>query len=188
MKRLLLVPLIFVGAPVFAQATTARSAAPPATNPGVTSARMLWSDITGFVTRAAEQIPEADYAFKPTPQVRTLGELIGHIAGAQNMICAAALNEPQKSEDDIEKNVKTKAGLVAALKASTEYCGRAYAQSDAASAGSTKLFGQDRSRMYALMINATHNGEHYGNMVTYMRIKGMVPPSSQQGPPPPPAK
>ena len=95
------------------------------------------------------------------------------------MFCAAALGEAPKAEDDIEKTVKTKAGLVAALKAAGEYCNRAYAMSDADATGGTKLFGQDNTKYFALMLNAAHVGEHYGNLVTYLRMKGMVPPSSQ---------
>jgi len=71
--------------------------------------------------------------------------------------------------------------LVAALKASTEYCARAYAQTDKAAQQSTKLFGQERTRLYALALNATHNAEHYGNIVTYLRMNGIVPPSSRRG-------
>ncbi|MBA2708358.1 MAG: DinB family protein [Gemmatimonadaceae bacterium] len=182
MKRLLLIPLIVVGTPLFAQTSMASASVPISANPGVESARELWTQLTGYITKSAEQISESDYAFRPAANVRSVGEMIGHVAGAQNMICAAALKEPAKSEDDIEKSVKTKAGLVAALKTSTEYCARAYALTDAQSAGMTKLFGQDRTKMYALMLNATHNGEHYGNLVTYMRVKGMVPPSSQPAP------
>ncbi len=98
---------------------------------------------------------------------------------ANFMLCAAALGEPARGEDDIEKSKTTKADLIAALKASNEYCGRAYALTDAQAAGMTKLFGQDQTRMFALSLNAAHGGEHYGNVVTYMRMKGMVPPSSQ---------
>jgi len=181
MKRIALLLLAFGAAPAAAQATAASVSNPAAgaANTAVTGAKNVWNAMTGYVTTAAEQMPEADYAFKPVATVRSFGELIGHIAGAQNMICAAALGEKQPNEDDIEKSVKTKAGLVAALKASTAYCARAYAQSDAASAGPTKLFGQDNTRIGALTLNAAHNAEHYGNIVTYMRIKNMVPPSSQ---------
>ena len=111
--------------------------------------------------------------------MRTFGQLIGHVAGANFMICAAALGEAARGEDDIEKSKTTKADLVAALKASNEYCARAYALNDAQAAGMTKLFGQDQTKMFALALNAAHVGEHYGNVVTYMRMKGMVPPSSQ---------
>jgi hypothetical protein len=73
----------------------------------------------------------------------------------------------------------TKAALVAALKASTEYCAKAYAIPDVASRQHVQLFGQDRTKLFVLGTNAAHNDEHYGNIVTYMRMNGMVPPSSK---------
>jgi hypothetical protein len=102
------------------------------------------------------------------------------VAGAQYLICAAALGDPPRTEDAIEKTKKTKVELVAALKASTEYCGKAYGQTDKAAQGKTKLFGQERTRLFALGVNATHDAEHYGNIVTYLRLKGIVPPSSRR--------
>jgi uncharacterized damage-inducible protein DinB len=178
MKRFVLV-LMVVATPAMAQKKT------PATgSPGVAALRSMWESQSGFLLRAAEQMPEADYTFKPVESVRSFGQLIGHVAGSQNAICAAALGEPAKSEDDIEKSTTAKADLVAALRASSDHCRKAYAQSDAAAAGSTTLFGQKQSRMWALALNATHDGEHYGNAVTYLRIKGMVPPSSQPAPTP----
>jgi len=69
---------------------------------------------------------------------------------------------------------------VAALKASTQYCGRAYAQTDKAAQQKVKLFGQERTRLFALGLNATHDAEHYGNLVTYLRLNKMVPPSSRR--------
>jgi uncharacterized damage-inducible protein DinB len=148
-------------------------------NPGVEASKANFGLMSNYFTRAAEAMSEADYAYKPVATVRSVGELVGHVAGAQNMFCAIALGEAPKSEDDIEKTAKTKAALVAALKASNEYCAKAYAMTDANAAAMTKLFGSDRSKMFVLQLNATHVGEHYGNMVTYMRMKGMVPPSSQ---------
>ncbi|MEO8194332.1 MAG: DinB family protein [Gemmatimonadales bacterium] len=181
MKRFAMLFLALTATPAFAQ--MARPEAAPSPDPAVTGARDMWNAMSGYIAKAAEQMAEADYSFRPVATVRTFGQLIGHVAGAQNMICSAALGEAQKGEDDIEKNVTTKAGLVAAIKASNAYCARAYAQTDAAAgAGMTKLFGQDRTRMYALIMNATHDSEHYGNIVTYLRVKGMVPPSSQPAP------
>jgi uncharacterized damage-inducible protein DinB len=159
-----------------------------AANAAVSAVKERWQPVAQNILKAAEQMPEADYAFQPTPEVRTFGQLIGHLAGAQNLICSAALNEPSKSEDDIEKNVHAKAALVAAFKASNDYCVRAYAQTDAVTGGSTKLFGRETTRLSALVQNAVHDGEHYGNIVTYLRIKGMVPPSSQQQQAPPPSR
>ncbi len=174
MKRIAFSLALLVAVPVYAQGTAGSAA-----NAGVAASRDVWQMNSAYVLRSAEQMPEADYSFKPVPAVRSFGQLIGHVAGSQYMFCAAALGETGKAEDDIEKSVTTKAGLVQALKASNEYCNRAYAQSDAQVAGMTKLFGGDRSRMFALTLNAAHDGEHYGNIVTYLRIKGMVPPSSQ---------
>ena len=173
MKRALIsTALLCFAGPAFAQG----AAAPAAT--GVATSRAVWQIMSNYFTKSAEQVPEADYSYKPVETVRSFGQLVGHVAGAQNMFCAAALGETQKSEDDIEKTVTTKAALVAAHKASNEYCKKAYAMSDADAAGMTKLFGSDNSKMFTLMLNATHVGEHYGNAVTYMRMKNMVPPSS----------
>ncbi|HXG69299.1 MAG TPA: DinB family protein [Gemmatimonadaceae bacterium] len=167
---------------VFATNAAAQQARQPA-DFAVGSSRSLWAQVTANITKAAEQMPEKDYAFRPTHEVRTFGQMIGHVAGAQNLICASALGEKSGSEDEIEKSVTTKAGLIAALRTSTEYCARAYAQSDVASTVETMLFGGKSTRFSALMLNTMHNAEHYGNLVTYLRIRGMVPPSSQ--PPPP---
>ncbi len=176
MKSLLMLFLISA-TPLGAQS------APISSGPAVASARATWEQLTDYITRAAEQMPENKYSFRPSPKVRTFGQLIGHVAGAQHMFCASALGESQRSEDDIEKSVKTKAGLIAALKASTEYCNRAYAQTDEQAGAATTIFGQSHPRIYSLIVNATHNGEHYGNLVVYLRINDMVPPSSQPVPP-----
>ena len=159
---------MLTAAPVFAQST------------GVDAARSNWQGMSNYITRAADQMSEADYAYKPVATVRSFGQLIGHIAGSQYMFCSLVMGDAARAEDDIEKSTTTKAGLVAALKASNEYCAKAYAMNDSQAAGMIKLFGQDRSKMNALVMNAAHLGEHYGNIVTYMRMKGMVPPSSQQ--------
>ncbi len=161
---------LLIAAPVFAQA--------PAPVTGVGTSKTVWEMMSNYVIKSAEMMPEADYSFKPAPTVRSFGEMLGHVAGAEYMFCAAALGEAPKAEDDIEKTVKDKAGLIAALKAAAQYCNRAYAMSDAQATGTTKLFGSDQSKYFALILNATHVGEHYGNLVTYLRIKSMVPPSS----------
>jgi uncharacterized damage-inducible protein DinB len=150
------------------------------TSPAVSTVRLLWEPMIGYITTAAEELPESTYAFKPTPEVRSFGQLVGHVAGAQYLMCGAALGDPPREEDAIEKTRKTKTELVAALKASTQYCARAYGQTDKAAQGKTKLFGQERTRLYALGLNATHDAEHYGNIVTYLRINGVVPPSSRR--------
>jgi uncharacterized damage-inducible protein DinB len=177
MKRPVIVALLLAFPVSVLNAQTSAGAA----DQSVGTTRALWQQLSGYVTQAAEDMPEAKYGFKPTPDVRSFGELIAHVAGSQYMFCAAATGDSARAEDDIEKKKMTgKAELVAAMRASNEYCARAYHQTDDASAAKVKLFGQEQTRLYALMINATHDAEHYGNIVTYMRLNNMVPPSSKR--------
>src|SRR6185312_4422286 len=88
----------------------------------VSDTRAIWSEVSKYITQSADDMSDADFAFRPTPQVRTCGQIIAHIAGSQHLMCAAALGEPVGSEAAIEKTKTTKADIVAALKASNEYC------------------------------------------------------------------
>jgi uncharacterized damage-inducible protein DinB len=160
-------------------AATASTALAQGASFAVGTLRGTWMTAHEYIARAAEQVPEADYAFKPTPAVRSFGQLIGHVAGAERMFCAAVLGDKPAAEDDIEKSTTKKADLIAALKASAQYCAKAYALADAATTGQVALFGTSMTKLAVLSLNAGHDNEHYGNIVTYMRIKGMVPPSSQ---------
>ena len=148
-----------------------------AQNVGVTAAKGAFDSFTNNILKAAEMMPEADYAYKPTASVRTFGQLVGHVANAQRMFCAMALGE-QPSGPDIEKTKTSKADLIAAFKETQAGCARAFAQTDAAAAAMGNMFGRQTSRLGMLITNAAHNAEHYGNIVTYMRMKGMTPPSS----------
>lgn len=176
MSPLIALVILSAGTPLAGQTEK-----PGNTNPAVSTARMLWEQPTQYITTVAEETPESTYAYRPTPEVRTLGQIIGHVAGAQYLFCAAAMGEPPRREDDIEKTRTRKADLVAALKASTQYCAKAYGQTDRAAQQPTKLFGEERTRLFALGLNANHNAEHYGNIVTYLRLNRIVPPSSRRG-------
>lgn len=154
----------------------------------VADARAHWRAVSGHVLQTAIDVPEEKYSYKPTPGVRSFGELFAHVAGAQSMFCAMALGQTPPSEDAIKAT--TKAALIDAVKRSNKDCEVAYAQSDAAASARIDVFGEQRSRLYALMMNAIHDGEHYGNLITYLRMNGMVPPSSRPmgsaSPPPTP--
>jgi uncharacterized damage-inducible protein DinB len=142
--------------------------------------REIWTIMIGWITTAAEQVPDSSYSYRPTPAVRTFGQVVAHIAGTQEMFCAMALGYKAPASDEIEKTTTAKTELVSALKASTELCQKAYAMSDAdAMKRTVRMFVGERSALWALFYNTTHDGEHYGNIVTYMRMLGMVPPSSQ---------
>jgi uncharacterized damage-inducible protein DinB len=161
--------------------TLPAQAAPAGDNASVAAVGMFWQQLAGYILQSAKDMPEDKYGYQPTPEVRTFGQLIGHVAGAQRMFCAIALGESPAGEADIEKTVTSKAGLIAAMEASNEYCKRAYAQTDAATRAPAEMFGMKVTRFHALTLNATHDGEHYGNIVTYLRINGIVPVSSRGG-------
>ena len=152
------------------------------------SARVVADGITGiyaqtkmFVVKAAEQIPEDKYGYQPTKDVRTIGALFAHIADANNFFCSQVGASPKQYSDAVEKTAKTKAELLTALKASFATCDAAYgAATDADLSRSITIFGRPTNIAGALTMNAAHDMEHYGNLVTYMRMIGMTPPSSQQ--------
>lgn len=142
--------------------------------------RETWTMVIGNVTAAAEQVPDSSYSYRPVPTVRTFGQLIAHIAGSQDMFCAQALGEKANASDYIEKTTTGKTALLAALEASTAHCQKAYAMTDAdAMKRTVTVFAGQRSALWALLYSTAHDNEHYGNIVTYMRMLGMVPPSSQ---------
>src|SRR5579862_3284964 len=130
--------------------------------------------------RSAEKMPEENYSFKPVDSVRSYGQMVGHLADGQYEFCSVALGE-KNPELNIEKTKTSKADLITALKTAFAYCDKAYdAMTDASGSQMVKLFGTDTPKLGALNFNNVHNWEHYGNLVTYMRIKNVVPPSSEQ--------
>ena len=140
--------------------------------------KMVQKQVTGWIERAAEKMPEEEYAFKPDPASRSFGQILGHIADADYLFCSSVLGESSPSPG-IEKSKTTKAELRSALHDAFTYCNRAYdALTDAGANETVKAFGQERNKLGALWFNASHNLEHYGNLVVYMRTKGIVPPSS----------
>lgn len=146
----------------------------------VAGARWIFDTVKGHVSRAADQMPEADYAFKATPEVRSFGQLLGHIINSHYTYCSNVLGEENPNARDAE-TITAKAEMVTALRASIEYCDRAYAIDGTRALETISLYGAQRTRLAALEFNISHDYEHYGNIVTYMRLKGMVPPSSQRG-------
>jgi len=143
------------------------------------AARTVQNTVKGNLIKSAEKMPEDQYSFKPTPDIRAFGQLIGHAADANNTYCSAALGVPNPNPG-VEKSKTTKAELVAALKAAMELCDKAYDVTDAQGTEIVKFRNQERSRLSLLQYNSFHSNLHYGNMVTYLRLKGIVPPSSER--------
>ena len=149
-------------------------------NPLVDSSKGTYAMVKNVVLRSAEKVPEEDFSFRPTAEVRTFGQILGHIAGAQYLLCGiAATGKPERK--DIEKTATTKAALTAALKEAFAYCDAVYARTtDSDAASMVTLFGRKVTKLGALDFNIAHTYEHYGNLVTYMRLKNIVPPSSER--------
>jgi uncharacterized damage-inducible protein DinB len=141
----------------------------------------LYQSIRRNIIEAAEAMPEEHYAFRPTEDVRTFGQLVGHVANAQINFCSAGSTDPRPAMGNAEQ-LASKAELAAALKQSMDFCDRAFAAASDETLHAASTFGQvPITRGYALVYNIAHDNEHYGNMVTYMRMKGLVPPSSARG-------
>ena len=143
------------------------------------AALSLQNTVRRSIVKSAEKMSSENYDFKPTADVRSFGAIVAHTADAQYAFCSAVLGEKNPAPG-VEKKMKSKADLVTAVKAAFDYCDKAYASVTEANAGEkVKFFGSDRTKLSILSFNTMHLFEHYGNLVTYMRLKGVVPPSSE---------
>jgi uncharacterized damage-inducible protein DinB len=135
----------------------------PAAPDAAEELRKGFAEVSAWVTRAAEMVPAERYAYKPTASVRTFGQLVAHIADSYAFYCARAAGRNVEWSDALEKGGTDKATLTPKLKQATDACTAAYA--------GTGHPGQ-------LIGNIGHTSLHYGNIITYMRMMGLVPPSS----------
>lgn len=179
MRRLtLLMCLLAIAAVAFAQDKPAASASPA--GPASSFNKEAYNHVKQWLISSAEKMPGESYSFKPVDSVRSYGQIIGHLADAQYMFCSAALGEKNPALR-IEKTKTSKADLTAALKEAVAYCDKAYdGMTDAAGAAPVQFFHRDMSKLNVLTANLMHDAEHYGNLVTYMRMKNIVPPSTEQ--------
>lgn len=149
-------------------------------------ARATYEMIKRYVLGSAEKMPAEHFAFEPTPEVRNFGEVLAHIADANYLLCSPALGEANPNGgtiDKIEKEQLAREALVDRLKTTFAYCDKAYAALSDANAGDVlPFFSGKRTRLGLLWFHISHAFEHYGNLVTYMRLKGVVPPSSTPRP------
>jgi uncharacterized damage-inducible protein DinB len=150
-------------------------------NPFTDAAKAQFAQIKNNVIRTAEKVPEDLYAFKPTPEVRSLGQLLAHIADGNFGICGAGSGmKPTMSGIEKSTGGNGKAAIQKALAESFEFCESAWASMDnTKSPEVVKTFLGTQPRFSVLTFNTSHVWEHYGNLVTYMRLKGIVPPSSE---------
>jgi len=172
--------LLFAAVATLPGACLAQTPSATPGNPITLSERGFYGIVSHEVIAAAEKMPEENYSFRPTPEVRTFGQLVGHVADGQYEFCPMASGDPLAPKD-IEKTKTSKADLVAALKEAVAYCNKTFAgMNDAQGSQMVKMMGFSMARLTVLSINTAHTDEHYGNMVTYLRMKGIVPPSSER--------
>ena len=151
-------------------------------NPLTAGEKTVYTMTRSNVLKAAQEMPEELYSFKPTADVRTFGQLVGHVAEAQYEFCGPVMGDKAKPPD-IEKSTTGKAALIEALNTAYAYCDKAYAaMTDDAGKEIIKFFGYNTPKLTLLSFNTAHTDEHYGNIVTYMRLKNLTPPSSKQQP------
>ena len=141
-------------------------------------AKQAYNRVKSVLTQAAEKIPDADYSFKATPDVRTIGALIGHIADAQGRMCAGLAG----SQPPASASSKTaKPDLVAALSESFSVCDKAVESLTDSNAFEAVGSGRmQRTRIGAIYGMLIHSNEEYGYLAVYLRLKGIVPPSSER--------
>jgi len=148
-----------------------------------TTAKVMHASIRRNLAEAAEAMPAADYAFKPSPEVRTFAQLIGHVILGNRLMCSQAKGDMSVPTTNYEQ-ITDKTELVKALNEALAFCDQVYAETtDANFTQPVKVgFGNvgpaDTIRGAVLNFNVTHNNEHYGNIVIYLRLKGIVPPST----------
>ena len=159
--------------------------AAPATPPASTSAEVLamYTNITSFIARSAAMVPADKFTWQPTPEVRSYARLFAHITDDNNGACAAIAGvtpaptrlDTGSAQAGWAADKMPKADIEKALADSVALCNKAFAAVD--QTNMMEMQGR-RTKIGALIYNTSHINEHYGNLVTYLRLNGMVPPSS----------
>jgi uncharacterized damage-inducible protein DinB len=130
---------------------------------------------------AAEKMSDADYSFRPTPDVRPFGQLVAHVALAQFGSCSALKGEPDPKKDVKEDAPRSKAEQIELLKASTAYCDPVLdALTDQALTETFKAGPNTVAKGLVLTGTNSHGNEMYGTMAVYLRLKGIVPPTTEK--------
>ncbi len=151
-----------------------------AQNPLVQSLKGVFDVTKTNIMATAEILDDEMYAFRPTAEVRTAGQILAHIADGQFSFCGAAAGDANAAPENFEQTRTRKAQIIDALEQGFAYCESVFARTTDAGAVATASFSPTVNTVGGILaFNSAHNYEHYGNLVTYMRINGIVPPSSR---------
>ena len=155
---LILCCLLLSAASSFAQAAQEKT-------PDVaTELRNGFNEVNGWVTKAAEMVPADKYNYRPVDTVRTFGQLVAHITDSYNYFCAHGVGNKVEWSEAVEKSGTEKNTLLPKLKEAVGRCNTAYSSGNA--------------QLRPLFVNVGHTSLHYGNLITYIRMLGLKPPSS----------
>ena len=158
----------------------AAQAAPAATPGPAGEAQTAYNRIKPNVLKAAEKMPEADFQFRPTPEIRTYARIVNHVTEAQFHTCTT-LNGTKFDAKSVPSDTADKATVLAGLKASFEECDKAYGALTEANYTEMMTAGQGkRSRLGLAWGNISHDNEQYAELSTYLRLKGHVPPTAEK--------
>jgi len=135
----------------------------PAANDVKSALQRNWNDVSGWVAKAAELVPADQYTFKPAATVRSFGQLVAHFADGMNYYCGRASGRQVEWTTPVENAATDKATVTGKLRAAIDACGTQYAGT---------------GRVSELLDNIAHTNLHYGNVITYLRLMNLVPPSS----------
>lgn len=156
-------------------ALQAQSANPQNGNPMSTELKTAYNSVKNNLLKSAEKMPDENYGFKPTPDVRSFAEVFEHVIAAQMHACGAVVGNQSMGMTKAE----TKAEVLTGLNAAFAECDKAYdSLTDANAAEMIKTPRGERTRLGALTGNVAHDNEQYGILSVYMRLKGVIPPSS----------
>jgi hypothetical protein len=175
---------------ISAAAQTGQPSAASAANPLSTWLRNAYTGNRNTIVRSAEKMPEENYGMRPGTQqeVRTFGQQVGHIANYNFMWCAQAKGEKNPNAGNNLEKLNTKAEFLKAVNDAFAYCDGVYSSLTDASGVEMIDITQESGRqtrnlrMALLILNFAHNNEIYGNIVSYMRMKDIVPTSSEPRP------
>ncbi len=181
--RKILTKTLMVGSLVAALAAYANAQDMPrknASRPVVDGLVNLFAGIESTVMATAETTPESLYGYRATPDVRTIGQILAHIADAQKALCEGTHGQNVNLTDTFEKTATTKPSIIAALKDTFAGCRAVMAKLSESDAARQVPFGKDPAAISTILaFTISHSNEHYGNLVTYLRLNGVVPPSSR---------
>ena len=165
-----------------AQDTKKEVATKPAASPSQ-AVLESWNDIGRKLTAMAEDFPEDKYDYKPTPSQRSFAEQLLHAAGANYFFTNLTLGEKPPAEENPKRDqYKTKAEVAAFVKKS--FADGAAAIKAKGDKGMSDIvadpFAHQQVRISDLAYDfIEHSGEHYGQLVAYYRLSGLVPPESR---------